>query len=164
MAGGRPTDYKESYNQQAFKLCLLGAVDSELANFFEISIATLNAWKIKHPEFLESIKDGKDTANANVAHSMYQKAVGYSHDEDKIFNNNGEAMVVKTTKHYPPDVMAGSLFLRNRTNHEGSIGHNWRDKTEQEVKQTVSLTDLSLDELDRKIQQMETLKEQGLND
>lgn len=33
--GGRPTKYKEEYTDQAYKLCLLGATDKEMADFFE---------------------------------------------------------------------------------------------------------------------------------
>ena len=164
MPAGRPTDYKEEYNEQAYKLCLLGAVDAELANFFHVTEQTINNWKNDFPTFFESINNGKDIANANVAASMYQKAIGYSHPEDKIFNNNGEPLIVESTKHYPPDTMAGSLFLRNRTSVEGSIGLNWRDKTEQEVTSNIKLTDLSEEELDTKLQQLERELEQSTKD
>ena len=53
---GRPTKYDPKYIEQVYKLCLLGATDSDMANFFNISEATLNNWKIEYPEFLESIK------------------------------------------------------------------------------------------------------------
>ncbi len=152
--GGRPTAYKKEYEEQAYKLTLLGAVDTELANFFNVAESTIHKWKINHLKFSESIKNGKDIANANVATSMYQKAIGYSHPEDKIFNNNGEALIVKTTKHYPPDTQAGSLFLRNRTSVAGSLGINWRDKIEQEITGSISLTDLSDKELEARIKQL----------
>ena len=158
---GRPTNYKKEYDEQAYKLTLLGAVDTELANFFNVAEATIHNWKNNHPKFLESIRNGKDIANANVATSMYQKAIGYSHPEDKIFNNNGKPMVVKTTKHYPPDTQAGSLFLRNRTSVAGSLGINWRDKTEQEITENINLADLTEEELDRLIQQLERAHEQS---
>ena len=53
---GRPTRYKQEYAEQALKLCRLGAKDSELADFFQVSEQTINAWKKAHPEFLESLK------------------------------------------------------------------------------------------------------------
>jgi len=160
-SNGAPTKYRELFDEQAYKLCLLGAVDSELADFFGVAESTINNWKHDYPSFLESIKKGKDIANANVAESMYKKAIGYSHPEDKIFNHNGEAMVVPTTKHYPPDTQAGSLFLRNRTSVEGSIGLNWRDKTEQEISGNIGLTDMSEDQLDDKINQLKSELEQS---
>ena len=45
---GRPTDYKKEYDEQAYKLTLLGAVDTELANFFNVAEATIHNWKINH--------------------------------------------------------------------------------------------------------------------
>ena len=74
-AGGRPTKYKVEFCEQAMRLCLLGAKDSELAAFFEVSEATLYTWKNQHPEFLEALSDGKENADAAVAKSLYQQAL-----------------------------------------------------------------------------------------
>ena len=124
---GRPTLYKKEYCEQAFKLCLLGAIDKELADFFGVEEQTVNNWKINYPEFFESIRDGKEKADANVAKSLYQKAIGYSHPEDKIFNNDGVPLIVPTVKHYPPDTIAATFWLKNR---KGTV---WRDKVEQDI-------------------------------
>lgn len=122
MDTGRPTDYKPEYNEQAMKLCLLNAIDADLADFFEVTEQTINNWKKAHPEFFESIKKGKSIADANVAEKLYERATGYSHKEDKIFNNNGEPLVVPTTKHYPPDSTAAIFWLKNRAPEQ------WREK------------------------------------
>lgn len=53
---GRKSDYKEEYSDQVLKLCLLGATDKEIAEFFSVSEQTINSWKKKYPEFLESLK------------------------------------------------------------------------------------------------------------
>ena len=124
--GGAPTKYDEKYNEQVYKLCLLGAKDKELADFFNVCEATINNWKIEYPQFLESIKKGKDIADSNVVESLYKRATGYEHPEDKIFNDSGSPMVVPTIKHYPPDSTAIIFWLKNRQ------GKNWRDKTETE--------------------------------
>jgi hypothetical protein len=122
MPAGRPTKYKVEYVEQAEKLCALGLTDVELANFFGVSEVTLNAWKAKHPEFLKSLRVGKDHADVRVERSLYHRAIGYNHPEDKIFNDNGKALVVPTTKHYPPDTTAAIFWLKNRKQAE------WRDK------------------------------------
>ncbi len=120
--GGRPSPYnKKIYPEQAKKLCLLGAIDLELADFFGIQESTLYVWKTKHPEFTEALKEGKKLANANVALRLYERAMGYSHPEDKIFNNNGSPLIVPTTKHYAPDTTAAIFWLKNRD------PDNWRD-------------------------------------
>lgn len=121
---GRPTSYRDEYAEQAYKLCLLGATDKELADFFEVSEQTLNAWKHKVPKFLESLKRGKLIADAEVAEKLYQRALGYSHPEDKIFNDQGKPLIVPTVKQYPPDAGAAKLWLINRQ------GNKWRDKTD----------------------------------
>lgn len=126
MAGGRPSKYKEDFAKQAFKLCLLGATDTDLAKFFEVDEATINRWKLKYEEFCEALKDGKQEADARVAESLFRRALGYKHPEDKIFNNNGEPLVVQTIKHYPPDTTAAIFWLKNRQK------DSWRDKQEVE--------------------------------
>jgi len=123
---GRPSSYKKEYVEQVYKLCLLGAVDKEMADIFGVSEQTFNAWKKEHPEFLVSIKEGKEYADANIASRLYQRAMGYEHPEDKIFNDNGEPLVVPTTKHYPPDTAAAIFWLKNRRKDQ------WRDKHDLE--------------------------------
>ena len=127
---GRPTDYKVEFNRQAEKLCLLGSTDKEMADFFDVSESTINLWKQKHPEFSESIKRGKISADANVASRLYKRAIGYEHDDVKIFNDNGEPLIVPMIKHVQPDTTAAIFWLKNRQ------PARWRDK--QEVDVTVS--------------------------
>jgi hypothetical protein len=133
---GRPTNYKSEYNELAYKFCLLGAIDKDLAGFFDVSEQTINSWKQKHPQFLESIKRGKNIADANVANSLYQRATGYEHPEDEIFNNKGEPMIVPTVKRYPPEPTAAIFWLKNRQ------PKLWRDKQEVEISKSIPITDL----------------------
>lgn len=130
---GRPSDYKEEYAEQARKLCLLGATDKELADFFETSEQTLNAWKKSQPEFLESIKGGKDQADANVASRLYQRALGYEHPEVDIRVVAGAIVQTPITKVYAPDTVAGIFWLKNRQKAK------WRDRVEAELSGSAEL-------------------------
>lgn len=123
---GRPSKYKEEYAEQAYKLCLLGATDKELADFFNVQESTINYWKLHQVGFSESLKSGKDGADAVVASKLFQRAIGYEHKEDKIFNNEGEPLIVPTIKHYAPDTTACIFWLKNRQSAK------WRDKTDHE--------------------------------
>lgn len=138
--GGRPTDYKEVYCEQVRKLCLLGATDERMANFFNIAESTLNNWKSKHPEFLESIREGKEVADANVANALYNKAIGFSHKETKVFNNQGEILTHEVDKHYPPDTGAAFIWLKNRG--------GWKDR--QEVEHSGEVVTFNMDFGDKK--------------
>lgn len=125
MPAGRPTKYESDYHpDKARKFCLLGMTNEELADAFDISLATLHNWKNKYPEFLDAITRGKEDADAEVAEALRHRAIGYSHAEEKVFNNNGEILTYQTIRHYPPDPQAASLWLRNRQ------PAKWRDKQE----------------------------------
>ncbi len=122
---GQPTRYKKEYCEQAYKLCLLlAATDAELADFFEVKEQTINNWKKAHPEFFESLTAGKEKADANVGQRLYERAMGYSHDEEKIFCKDGDVTRVDTVKHYPPDTAAAIFWLKNRQRDK------WRDRHE----------------------------------
>ena len=112
--GGRETKYRPDYDRMAYKACQLGATDNDLADLFGVCEKTINNWKEKHPSFLQSLKTSKEDLDAKVERALYQRATGYSHPEQKVFNNGGEPMIVDTEKHYPPDTGACVVWLANR--------------------------------------------------
>ena len=115
MAGGRPSKYKAEYAEQAYKLCLLGATDKDMADFFDVSEQTLNTWKSTHSEFLESLKKGKMMADATVAQKLYHRAVGYEHNEIITASFQGQITdTMEVVKHYAPDPHAAIFWFKNR--------------------------------------------------
>jgi hypothetical protein len=111
---GRPTDYREEFVDEAYKQCLLGATDEELAAYFGCAVSTVYVWKNEYPEFSEAIRRGKSRADADVAHAVYQRAIGYSHPEVKHLVVDKAIEEVHTIKHYPPDATTGMFWLKNR--------------------------------------------------
>jgi hypothetical protein len=125
---GRPSLYREEFAEQARKLCLLGATDKELADFWGVSVQTYYDWQKAHPEFLESIMRGKIVADAEVASKLFERACGYVHGAVKFYRGeDGGVIKVPCEVHYPPDTQAASLWLRNRRK------QHWRDRHEVEV-------------------------------
>lgn len=124
----RPSSYKPEYAAQAEKLCKLGATDAELADFFGVSVRTINNWKSEHEGFLHSLKAGKDEADSRVERSLFLKAVGYEYDAVKIFMPAGAAEPVYAPyrEHIVPDTTAAIFWLKNRKPAE------WRDKVDLE--------------------------------
>lgn len=120
MTTGRPSKYKPEYAEQARKICEhFAATDKNLADFFEVTVQTINSWKVQFPEFLESLKNGKEPADDRVERSLFQRAVGYSQEEDDIRtvstgNGCSEIVITPTIKHYPPDTTACIFWLKNR--------------------------------------------------
>lgn len=136
--GGRPTDYKEEYNDLAYKYCLLGATDAQLAEYFEVSIATIHNWKKEQPKFLDAIKKGKEQADIEIVDSLFNKAKGFTRKVEKTFKlkttQNGIGSTEKLEKtedeiYIPPDTTAIIFWLKNRQ------PDKWRDKTEVETTQ-----------------------------
>ena len=129
---GRPTEFKPEYVELAFNYVLLGAKDTQLADFFGVSEQTINTWKKKHPEFLESLKKGKEQADAEIASSLFHRAKGYTITEEREEESEGgeggfSRKKVKQTKHIPTDTTAAIFWLKNRQ------PKLWRDKQETEI-------------------------------
>lgn len=139
---GRPTKYKAAYNKQARKLCLLGATDSELADFFEVAESTINLWKLTYPNFKKAVNAGKIQADATVAESLFKSATGFEYNE-VTFEKTGEEDAVRATtegdlvkgdtykkkivtKMIPPNGRDAAFWLKNRRKND------WRDKHEIE--------------------------------
>ena len=128
MAGGvgRPGRYRACFANQARKLCLLGAGDAQLADFFAVTEKQLNDWKAVHPDFLAAVTDARAELDSAVERALLQRATGYAHPEDRVFAYQGKAVVVPTTKHYPPDTTACIFWLKNRQ------PERWRDRQSHE--------------------------------
>lgn len=145
--GGRPTSYKPEYAEQVKKLCLLGATDKDIADFFDVAEATVNNWKLQHVEFLESIKEGKKIADIEIALSLYDGAKDRIVTEKKaiklkeVFWKDGKRCEKETVQYVdeerliPGDFRSQSLWLRNRS------PKNWKER--QEVDHTTNGKDMN---------------------
>lgn len=71
---GRPSKLEQIDLKQVEALAGLGLKDTEIANVLGVSEKTLNTYK-KNPYFLQSLKTGKDKADANVARALYNNAI-----------------------------------------------------------------------------------------
>ncbi len=138
----RPTKYKPEYVEQAAKLCALAATDQELADFFEVTVTTLNRWKISYPEFCASIKDAKEQADNRVERSLFQRATGYEQDEVKIFMPGGkdDPVYAPYRAKIAPDTTACIFWLKNRR------PDVWREKSTVDVNNLQSANQLTNDQ------------------
>lgn len=154
--GGRPTEYKREYNDQAYKLCLLGATDNDLADFFNVTEQTINNWKKEYEEFFESINAGKEIADMDVAFSLHQGTKDRIVTEKKGFkvkkvyyDENGKRVeeerieMIDEERVIPSDFRNVQFWLKNRKPKQ------WRDK--QEIDHTtkgkeINTSNLSEDE------------------
>ena|SRR6266581_3141549 len=141
---GAPTLYRPELAELSRRLALLGATDQEMADALGIDQVTLDRWKTRHKEFGIATQHGKIKADAEIAESLYNRALGYTHEAMKIFMPVGAEtpVYVPYVQHYPPDTTAAVMWLRNRqpdkwrNRHEvnvtGSIAHRLAQMTPEE--------------------------------
>ena len=103
--------YQSEYAKQCHKLCLLGAIDDDLADFFEVSRDTIHNWSNKYSDFALARRSGKTFADAEVASKLYQRAVGMTVIRQKVLNN-GE--IIDYQEQLPPETRAIEYWLQCR--------------------------------------------------
>jgi len=121
---GAPSKFRPEFCPQAEKLCLLGATDVELADFFSVSTRQVERWRIQYPEFSDACKTGKEALDERVEQALYHRAIGYSYDTVKIL---ADGTKVEYREFCPPDTAAAFIWLKNRRR------DSWRDRKEVEV-------------------------------
>lgn len=121
--------YKKEYAAQAYKLTLLGARLSDMADFFGVSERAVDKWMNERPEFSAKVKEARIIADAEVAESLYKLATGFIRDEIelKVVSDGGGVSVVEQVpvkRYYPPNVKAALTWLKNRH------PDKWKDRME----------------------------------
>lgn len=112
-----------------------GKTDIQVAEVIGVCEKTINNWKGKHPEFLQALRESKQIADELVEASLFSRAVGYSHPEERVFQNEGIIVTHDTIKQYPPDTTAAIFWLKNRQ------PDKWREKMPGEETQiNINLT------------------------
>lgn len=109
--GGRPTDYRPEFVEQAAQLAESGATDEEIAEAFKVHVATIYRWKNEHPAFREALKEWKAAADRRVEASLYRRALGYYEGDE----------------YHAPSDTAAIFWLKNRQ------PDSWRDRRESDV-------------------------------
>ncbi|APM40557.1 transposase [Clostridium kluyveri] len=140
-----------------------GLTEVQIAKNLGISESTLNDYKKKYPEFLESLKKGKEVIDFEVENALLKRALGYKYDEvtqERILQKDEYGKVITDIHGFPiykmvvtktvkkevaPDTTAQIFWLKNRKPKE------WRDKRDVEHSGEVSVNnpykDLTTEEL-----------------
>lgn len=108
----RPSKLTPETAHTATTLARLGFTDEKLAAALGISRSTLHEWRKASPEFADTLKGAKATADAKVMDALFQRATGYEAPDGT---------------HIAPHPTAIIFWLRNRQPAE------WKDTTRHEV-------------------------------
>lgn len=125
---GRPSAYREGYDDLVYKLRLCGLTAKQIAEVLEVNEATLYEWHKQHPSFYDAWQRGGDEADAVVARAVFHRAIGYKHRAEKIqFDKEGRELRAEYVEHYPPDTSAAIFWLTNRQRDK------WKHRTSAEL-------------------------------
>lgn len=122
---GRPSKFNQRLSELVCQLYEEGMTDQQVSDILHIGKTTLYYWRKANPDFLKSTRESKEIADQIVEASLFQRAIGYTHDEVKHASYEGRFTdEVTVKKHYPPDTKAIEFWLKNRK------PDKWRDKQE----------------------------------
>lgn len=83
---------------QAYKFCLLGLTNWQMARHFGVKENTIEGWYRKYPQFKDAVDQGRTFADSEVAKMLFQIATGqYTQPAVKFFKSR------VTEKEYDPD-------------------------------------------------------------
>lgn len=139
---GRPSELTDKIKKILERLALTGTTNEDMARIVGVHPATLYKWFLKFPEFGETIKNIKETADTEIEASLFDKARGKIKTTETTISEcpkTGKMLTSTKTKTNLPSDTAMIFWLKNRQ------PKKWRDK--QEVEHSVS--EIKIDEQDK---------------
>jgi hypothetical protein len=130
----RPSKFNDQIKAKMIELYEKGKTDDQVAEIIGVCPRTIANWKGNHPEFLQTLKESKQIADDLVEASLFSRAVGYSHVEEKVFCHEGCIVTHETVRQYPPDTAAAIIWLKNRN------PKRWREKMPDEAAVNISIS------------------------
>jgi hypothetical protein len=112
---GRPSKLTKEVQETAIDLAKKGKTEVQISEIIGVHPTTLSYWKGNYKQFSYALKEAKQDADDLVEASLFRKATGYYHTEEKVFlTRDGGVKRVETVKHTPPDTTAAIFWLKNR--------------------------------------------------
>ena len=120
-----------------------GLSDQQIAKNIGISRSTLNEWRKKYPDISDTLKKGKEVADAEVENTLYLKCIGHKVQLKKTFkvkkieyNDAGKKIKEEENLetgedevYIPPDTKAIIFWLTNR------MREDWKERQNTQMEQ-----------------------------
>ena len=163
----KPVKWHDGRIQQAYDFALLGLTEEAMCPLMDVTIGTIQYWRIHKPGFKEALHEGRKIASAKVVNKLFQRACGYSHPDTHFVNDRvreydkdgnvtkeyTKVIQIPIIKHYPPETAAGKFFLGVK---ERQL---WNERTDININQNLNINqriDLS-DCTDKELELMENI-------
>jgi hypothetical protein len=109
---GRPR--KELPEDLMIRAAAMGLTDVEIANLVGINVETYYARQRENRVFSEAIKNAKAKADLEVVAGLYKRATGFDAPDVHVAQFEGQIIITKLRKYYPPDPTSCAIWLNNR--------------------------------------------------
>ena len=131
-----------------------GLSEPEIAKKMKIGVSTLSAWKGRHSEIAEALKNGEEAAVAEAVSALQSKFKKMELKEtrtEEFYDSNGEPHTKTTTtiKEVAPDTAAIIFYLKAKAGwRDNSIvtDRSAIDKLDQILKQTQDSAEMEEDD------------------
>lgn len=120
--GGKDGLYRPEYAETAKELCENGATRFDLADHFGVAARTIDNWTAKHTAFREALNAGREAFDELIERSLGERARGYYHEVEKVWQWQGQIVRATVVEHVPADPGAAAKWLAGRR------ASKWGDK------------------------------------
>ena len=110
---GKYETHVKPYLNEIFEWLKQGYTDCSICEQLGLHQNTWIRYREENTELSELYARARAHRNALVMNKMFQKAIGYEHDDLFIAQYQGQIVEKPIKKYYPPDEKAADLFLRN---------------------------------------------------
>lgn len=104
--------------KQVTAFCMLGATDAQIADFLGVPTHYVGMWMKSDERFRDAVKAGKTIADAEIAKSLYRRAMGFENcttrEQKAVVVDKSRVEVVTLEREHPPDTSAIGKWLNNR--------------------------------------------------
>lgn len=154
---GRKSGFNARLTETIVRLSKSGKTNEQIADVLGISSRTLTNWMGKFDDLFLAVREARQVADELVEASLFSRALGYSHPEEKVFQYEGQIVTHETIKQYPPDTQAAMFWLRNRQ------PARWKEKTDSDVNvnNTMNVNSLTDEQIDAKIASILSKEKKG---
>ena len=111
-----------------------GLTKDQIARSIGVSLSWFMKQQAEKPHFKEAILVGQAKGIATISNALFQRAKGYTHPEEKVFQHQGAIVTKIIQRHYPPDPTSMIFFLKNRSPEE------WKDRMPEALPNSDAVT------------------------
>lgn len=128
--------FEPSMIGEVYKLARFGMTNQEIADFYEISISSIENYQRSIPEFKKALQKGRLYDSLKAVASLHKQVLGYEvqeREEREVVTKSGiQTLITTKTKYIQPNITATIYLLKTRH------GDKWMDVFKAEFTKNIN--------------------------